>query len=480
MPLRDFLKTNKLLQTTLALGSGIFFLLMLVYSYQGWFTRYMADDYCNADMFSSNVIDGLLNRYVSGFGGNRYSNIWLVGVSEFLGGIKTIPYLPVFHILLWVVGLIWVMTEVKKILKADWSFAMTSFLGLSLAFFTLIQAPNLYQIVYWRSSMSTHFAPVVYGTLLIAYLLNQTQKAALQKLPLLPYLVAFISAFLVGGFSEPADAVQVTILILVIAAVWFWGQTPTRGRILKLLGWTLAAALLSLVVMSVSPANSRRLGNDPPGLMLLIHDSFLYGLIFIQKTINELPLPTFISILAPALLMGMYAKVELSKTQKRNLWLIMFAVLLIMYLLIVASFSPSVLGQGYPVERVRFYARLIMTLGLMFDGALLGMLFSQKLTHPVLQWMMLGMFFATAVIYPLRSVVTAYHELPAYRARAKDWDTRDALIRDEKAQGQTKLIVIQYDGVYSTKELDTFPTHWVNKCAAKYYGVKSISAFPDK
>jgi len=32
--------------------------------------------------------------------------------------------------------------------------------------------------------------------------------------------------------------------------------------------------------------------------------------------------------------------------------------------------------------------------------------------------------------------------------------------------------------VYGTKELDTFETHWVNRCAANYYGVNSIRAIP--
>jgi len=480
MNVRDFWNKNKILQIILMLGSLIFFLLMLVYSYQGWFTRYMADDYCNANMFSTNAVGGLFKRYMSGFGGNRYSNIWLVGVSEFFGGLKSIPLLPVFHIMLWVMGLIWMMSEIKKLLKTDWPFAMTSFLALSIAFFTLIQAPNLYQSVYWRSSMTTHFAPVVYGTLLIAYLLNQSRKAALQNLLLSPYVIVFISAFIVGGFSEPADALQITMLVLAIFAIWVWGQSSTRERNLKLLAWTLGAALLSLVVIAVSPANSRRLGNDPPGLMLLIHDSLLYGCIFIYKTLIELPLPTFLSILTPALLLGSYSKVELSKTQTRNLWLIMIAVLFLMYLLIIASFSPSVLGQGYPVARMQFYARLIMTTSLIFNGALLGVLFSKKLSHPILQWAMAFLFLAVAVAYPLRAVVKAYNELPEYRLRADAWDARHALIQQMKARGEKNLTVEQFDGVYGTKELDTFASHWVNKCAAKYYGVKSIRAIPSE
>ena len=64
------------------------------------------------------------------------------------------------------------------------------------------------------------------------------------------------------------------------------------------------------------------------------------------------------------------------------------------------------------------------------------------------------------------------------RERAEYWDKRDVIIRDLKADGETDLTVIQFDGVYGTKELDTFETHWVNRCAAKYYGVNSIRAIP--
>lgn len=487
MTVRNFLKTKNIpasaLQIVLALGSACFFLLMLVYSYQGWFSRYMADDYCNAVLFSSNVTGGLFQRYLTGFGGNRYSNIWLVGLSE-LFGIKSIPVLPVFHLMFWSIGLIWVMTGIKKLVKADWSFAMTSFLGLSIAFFTLIQAPNLYQTLYWRSSMSTHFAPVVYGTLLIAFLLGQTHKAASRPLSFPSIFIAFISAFLVGGFSEPAGAVQVIVLVLAIFAVWRWGKKPASDRILLLLAWVLGAALLSLIVMVVSPANSRRLGADPPGLVQLIHDSFYFGLIFISKTLKELPLPSFLSVTVPALLMWLYWRMNdftLSPAQKRSLWCIVTVSPFIAYLLIVASFSPSVYGQGYPVPRVQFHARLVMTISFLLDGALIGILFTQvrfKLAQPIWQLTMAGLFSVVAIIYPFRAVVRAYNEIPTYRARAENWDKRDVIIRELKAQGETDLTIIQFDGVHGTKELDTFETHWVNRCAAQYYGVNSIRAIP--
>jgi hypothetical protein len=47
-----------------------------------------------------------------------------------------------------------------------------------------------------------------------------------------------------------------------------------------------------------------------------------------------------------------------------------------------------------------------------------------------------------------------------------------------KAQGQIDLLIPQLDGVYGIKEMDVEATHWVNRCAAVYYGVNSIRAIP--
>ena len=468
---------NKTFNVVLVGGIFTIFLLMLLYSYQGWFTRYMADDYCNAVMFRD-PINGLYNRYMTGFGGNRYSNIWLVGISELFGGSMSISVFPGLHIMFWLAGLNWTLTEIKKLLRVNWSLWMTVFMALVIMFFTFIQTPNIYQSIYWRSSMTTHFAPIVYGTLLTAYLLSWANRAAEQDIPVYSRIIVFISAFVIGGFSEPADAIQITVLTLAIAAVWYWGASPARERMLKLLSWALAGAVISLVVMAVSPANFRRLGTDPHTPMQILGDSVSYGFIFINKTLAELPLPTILSILLPALLMAISTGAELTQKQKRTLWVLVVATPLLAFLLMVASFSPSALGQGYPVARMQLYARLLMTLALLVDGALLGILFSKNLARPLLQWGMLALLLALAVAYPARVVMRIYNEIPEYRARAEAWDERAAHIQNLKEKGTLLQNVTQFDGVYGTKELDTYATHWVNRCAAKYFGIRGIRAVP--
>jgi hypothetical protein len=83
-------------------------------------------------------------------------------------------------------------------------------------------------------------------------------------------------------------------------------------------------------------------------------------------------------------------------------------------------------------------------------------------------------------IYPFRASLQVIQEVPEYRRRAEKWDARETQIKTLIAQGETDLTIVQLDGVDGVKELDTFASHWVNVCAAKYYEVNSIRAIPEK
>jgi hypothetical protein len=172
---------------------------------------------------------------------------------------------------------------------------------------------------------------------------------------------------------------------------------------------------------------------------------------------------------------------QLSTPQKRGLWFVILAAPVIMYLLIAASFSPSVYGQGYPVARMRFAARLVMSICLLLEGSLLGILLAQIHTRSnrlFWQGVPAVLFAAVSILYPFRAVWQAYREIPAYRERAALWDARDAFIRRHVARGETDIVAPGLSGVDGVKELDVRETHWVNRCAAHYYGANTIRAIP--
>ena len=56
------------------------------------------------------------------------------------------------------------------------------------------------------------------------------------------------------------------------------------------------------------------------------------------------------------------------------------------------------------------------------------------------------------------------------------WDARDARIRLYREEGVMNIIVHQLPDRYDVRELRDDPNHWMNRCAADFYGVQSVSA----
>jgi hypothetical protein len=156
----------------------------------------------------------------------------------------------------------------------------------------------------------------------------------------------------------------------------------------------------------------------------------------------------------------------------------MLAAPILAWLLIAAGFAPSVFGQGYPVERMRFLARFLMIVVCVLEGIWLGM----WSPVPALdrQWgvkaSILGLL-VVSILYPLRTSFSLLRSnLPDYRERVMLWDLRNEYILSKTQQGVTDLVVPGISGFHGVKEVDGNPEHWINLCAAEFYGASSIEA----
>jgi len=455
-----------------------------IYAYLGTFSRHLADDYCAVDFIKKDFFTALWINYTNV--SDRFSNFMLITFSEVVGP-QTVAVLPALMIILWVISIAWLLYEASRFSGQVWDKSIILTLTFLLVFFALLQAPNRFQILYWRSSLATHFAPLVFMPYLASSILRSITSAAKVSPSYWVYPLVFFASFILGGFSEPTAVVIISLLALAIFSTWLWMTRPTRGTALSLLLWSFAGAVLALVVMAISPANAFRLGNAlPPTIPLLISRSFSYGFDFILNSFRTLPLPTLFTVLIPFLIFyNLYASpIPALTPAQRKLTSIMLAVIPILsYLLIVASFLPSVYGQSFPVERARFTGQLSLVVGLMIEAALLGSLSAQirsRITEILNLKLISAILLAVAALYPLRAAALALADIPVYQIRAEAWDTREAQIYKLRAQGQTDLIVFQFDGVEGVKEMDVNANHWVNRCAAKYYQVKSIRAIPNK
>ena len=458
---------------------------LAIYAYLGTFSRHLADDYCAVDFIKKNFFNALWVNYTNV--SDRFSNFMLISLSEFLGA-RSVAVLPALMIILWVIGIAWLLYEASRLFNGQaWNRPIILTLTLLLVFFALLQAPNRFQILYWRSSMATHFAPLVLMPYLASSILRSIFTAEKKPTDHWVYPLLFLTSFLIGGFSEPTALVMVSLLSLGIFSTWFWMKRTTRGAALTLLSVSFAGAVLALMVMAVSPANSFRLDNAvPPTIPVLFSRAFRYGFEFIFNSFRTLPLPTFFTALMPFLIFyHLYSPptLELTAAKRKQTQLMLAVVPVLSYLLIVASFLPSVYGQSFPVERARFAGQVCLVAGLMIETSMLGSLFAQYRSQIVsaLKFKLVSVILlAVTALYPLRAMWITLGDIPEYRDRAKAWDMREAQIYEAREQGKTKLIIIQFDGLEGVKELDVNANHWVNRCAAKYYKVDSIRAITDK
>lgn len=453
---------------------------LVLYAYLGTFSRYGSDDYCLSAFFRQDDLgSAMIERY--SIASSRYTNILFIGLVDNVFGWRNVAILPGLMIALLVWGLYLFLKEIGEMSGLGWSRWLVLCLSLLLTYFSIAQAPDLYETLYWRAGMTSHFAPVVLIPFFGVFLLKQIRHAKQRSPSILIQVACFVIPLLIGGLSEPPTALMITVLALAIAAAWWWSDVRYRKSVLMILGWSLLGALIALVVMAVAPANSIRMTTPPPGLVELIKRIITYPVFFIVDTLRTLPLPTLVSILLPALLFyGKYvhSSESLSQETRKRLGLLLILVLLLTYLFIAASFAPSAYGQSYPAARSRFIGRVLLTGAFMLEGALLGTLAAgiKSFQSTSLRGVATVALILLA-LYPLRTAWRVSAEIPDYQKYAVGWDEREAEILRMKSEGVRDLTV-RFLSAERTQDLGDHADFRLNRCAAILYGVDSIVARP--
>lgn len=448
------------------------FYAIATYMKLGSYTYYLADDYCEAVRVNRTTpIQAVIERYTDGDwrAANRYSNITFVGFSEMLGE-NSIPITIVIMMFLWLIGLCWSMHELRKLLNIKWHVVIDLFLGTLLTFLSFLMAPSLFQTIYWRSSMMTHFAPLVFTSLLSAFVIRQSQN--IQPSSKLIYVFVLCCAFVIAGFSEPPTTTLLIVLSLLLLFIWQWDNSVNKLRHLALVGFFFIGILLGFFLMLFSPAITDVVNEKSQSVVTVLLNSFYYAFLFIQDSLKTLPLPLFLSFGIPFLLI-LSIKSNVQTHSKKLSKLIVLAPF-VMWFLIAAGFSPSVFGQGFPVERMRFLARILIVITLMVEGIWFALLL-QKVNHKIIQTISFTLFAIISTIYPIRTAINIItYDAPEYQERSRLWNLRVDYVYRRVAEGQTDLVIPGFSGIYGIKEVDDNPEHWINTCVAEFYNVNSI------
>jgi hypothetical protein len=457
--------------------------LLTIYGIKGIYSRYAQDDYCYGYHLRT---FGFWNMQVSSYfnqaeyNSNRYSLTFAHSLAELLGGSRFVPFLPILEIIAWVASLWYLIRQVLIGRPSRHLKSVVALAALGIIFYTFYLAGNLYQILFWLSAMQTYLTPMVISTFIFGRLLALTRSSPLKTFQFIE--IALLCLF-VGGFSETTTLWLFVCLWLILIGIFLMRkQFPDAGNGFRLVATAIIATGIALVILAVCPANQYRAGDwTRPDLPTLIRMSLFYGEEFIRVTIKSTPLP-FMVVTGLGFWLGSLVIPDEQRKPKFYLFGLLIAVV-ILYILSVTTMVPTMYAMSsYPGDRALLPAHFSLLSFLAVVGWLCSrLMFSiwPKIAENIIFKSAFFIFGFMLFAYTARTVSRVYDKMPLYQARAQGWDLRDQMILDAKADGQTNITVPQFDSIYGITEIKPDPINWVNFCAARYYGVDSITAEED-
>jgi len=526
------------------IASGLLAVLFAIglvgYMLAGVSSRFMKDDYCYAVVLDRRpFLEGQLYSYLNAidFSGNRFSLTLGMGLSE-LAGRWTVSALPAFMITLGVAGLYLSIRRLNSLLNGSFNRLETFLAAEAIVLYTITQAPNWIQVIYWRPGMFPYFAPIALGSWLALLMLNSRPG----KWSGLYLAGIFFLALLVGGFSEVGSAVETTALALAVAASAF---SNDRKRWLAASLAAFGGALVALALLAFSPVSAMRLSHlygthaDLTTAMLESFKSVIafYIIIAYRSTLVYLSAFVFFCILSVVEHRDKPQSVSSLKSTLRQLMLLLAVAYVLTWAAMLPSFYAESGGPGQRVLVIPTFISILLAAGL---GILAGRAILSWPAQPRQKWwgvaallfgvllvgglwlgglqkhfvvpdyavlrsfisarrlqaislLVTGLFvslgiawrfngrsvavFIILILYLCQPALIAaqiYTQLPALQERAALWDQREAQILALRAQGVTAITVRALDNLAGIQELSLKPGNWVNTCAAKYYKIKSI------
>ena len=184
-------------------------------AYEGFFTRFIADDFCYVNPAIRNgLFNGFLEIY-TGWSG-RFSAIFLTQLGSISG-----RFFPSILPILLITGLstslfyfyqqfflVFGLTKIKR-------FAILP--AFATLFFFLLLTPNRYQILDWVNGSVTYTGPLIVMVALITWLIHTWRLPAIKK-PWLTGLGIFFLALIGAGFSETNTALLISSLAVLMPA----------------------------------------------------------------------------------------------------------------------------------------------------------------------------------------------------------------------------------------------------------------------
>lgn len=395
---------------------------LLGYVISGTYARYIQDDYCYAAYLARYpFFEGQIFSYlhIDTYSGNRYSLNLLTGISELFGQVS-VQVLPGIAVVLCVMSYLLLLQHISRMLGIKLS-PLELLLGAeALAFLSLYQAPNLFQVLYWRAGMLPYLAPIITDIFMAAFILHRVDQLKSNPSWL---AVSAVLAFLAAGFSETAAAFQAGLAFISMALAFFRMKAGSRKALhaLRFSSVVLVSTFFAMLVLIVSPINARRLVGYPEAPALasffaITIESSLQLLVYNAYRLTTLLLFTFVLFLWFALLyFRRNDKIPVISFKQLRVSLVLLHIT--NFLLSMCCAAPSVyFYSNSPDARVMTAAQFTTVLSIAGSGFLAGWWWSLQARRLKLEphTFYAATFTSSAVFYALFFIMRGSPIEPAY------------------------------------------------------------------
>ena len=457
------------------------------HAYVGWFSRYMADDYCTVGVLRDTGFTQSQVYWYTNWSG-RFAFTFFVNVAELIGP-GVVRFLPAGMILLWLGALAFLLH--RALYSLDSRPDTGTVLGLSavVLFGTLWGAPKIYQSIYWQTGLLTYVVPLVLLSGYLGWLLLRRPRQQLGRAAGAMIAVSAATAFLIGGFSETNLSLQ-TLALLMLLTISVYQARKKSGAVNR---WLIVAGLVgslaAAIVIIAAPGNDVRQGllPTPSGLFEWLGRTAWDVLLFANRGLQRLTLKTVLVTMVPFLLAIFPTREDAQQSQGRTEELRKWGALVLLIplctaLLMFATIAPyEYVVSTYPDGRVLITTQFVLVAGLAGWGFAAGKLGRTVLPLSLTAKPSLVAAVWLAAIIPIsvgvvRATLKSLDPLTDAQEFAITWDQRDETIHRAVMGGEEAMAARSLNHMGGLAEIGRDPNEWINRCVAQSYGLKTVVA----
>lgn len=470
---------NKKLLSILLMGLLPAVALILI-SYIGSFTRYMADDYCStywAQRFG--LFRSVWYWYINWSGRfSAYTSDWFVT----LIGAHNVHFIPPVAMAIWLTVTVFaIYLFLKRLEVNEYLWEISLLLGMVFLFTLLLLMPNIQQSFYWWNGMRSYSLPLILLTLYAALFQFCIDRLNTNRTIILASLFSLAYLFLNAGLSDTFAVTQFSLLSFL--AFWKIIIDKKWDATLTILVAGILGTALALVVIIVAPGNAAREATFPTHplpldiLVVAWQGTLGHGMSWV-KLFQSLVIPpeNAMTLVGTILITAWVGSIQYRLALRIQL----VPPLAVMGMITAfIAFLPASWGtSGPPPTRAISVPLFALITTLFLISFIAGNWLSTTNVNRAVSLTLLVLAITTINVSAAINIQKIYQSRETYIIFAERWDISENQILTAKALGQKSVTVTSWPNWADLNMLSDSPKNWLNVCTSGYYGIQVIGQTP--